>query len=284
MTSTYKRLDDGSVELSIIIPWAIVEKTYNQVIEKAVHEAQLPGFRKGKAPRKMVLEKLDKSKTYEDVLKILLPTVYNDAVSVHKLRPIVSPKIEFKEAKEGKDWLITVFTAEKPTLILGNYKKTIQDLNSSKRNKIWTPGSGTKKEDEKPQKPTLDEVLNSLYQTISIKIPTLLLDHEVNRLLSDLIDQTKKLGLTVEQYLASTNRSSAVLRKEYEEQARRTLALEFALEEIADKEAIIVSDDDIDTVIKTAKSDEERKNLQAQRYYVAGILRRQKTLDMLASL
>jgi len=80
-------------------------------------------------------------------------------------------------------------------------------------------------------------------------------------LLSDLIDQTKKLGLTVEQYLASTNRTIDTIRKEYEEQAKRTLTLEFALEDIADKESIFVSDDDIDTVIKSAKSDGESLNI-----------------------
>ena len=96
--------------------------------------------------------------------------------------------------------------------------------------------------------------LKALYEHVTIKIPGLLLEHEVNRLLSDLIDQTKKLGLTVEQYLASTNRSPESIKKEYEEQATRTLALEFALEEIADKEGIVVSDDDIETVIKNRQN------------------------------
>jgi trigger factor len=110
------------------------------------------------------------------------------------------------------------------------------------------------------------------------------LDQEVNRLLSDLVDQTKKLGLSVEQYLASTNRTADGIRHEYEEQAKRTLTLEFGLETIADKEGILISDDDIEAVIKTAKSDDERKAMENQKYYLATILRRQKTIDMLAAL
>ena len=112
----------------------------------------------------------------------------------------------------------------------------------------------------------------------------MLVEHEVNRLLSDLIDQTKKLGLTVEQYLASSGRTAETIRHEYEEQAKRTLTLEFSLEEIADKEGILVSDDDIAKVIQTAKTDEEKKALESQRYYLASVLRRQKTLDFLASV
>jgi trigger factor len=176
-------------------------------------------------------------------------------------------------------------TCEKPKLTLGDYKKAIRELKAGKLKKIWVPGADQKPEDkDKPQKPSLDELLKAAYETVTIELPALLIEHEVNRLLSDLIDQTKKLGMSVEQYLSSTGRTADTIRKEYEDQARRTLTLEFALEDIADKEGILISDDDIDAVLKTAKSDEEKKALQAQRYYVASVLRRQKTIDFLASL
>jgi len=47
---------------------------------------------------------------------------------------------------------------------------------------------------------------------------------------------------------------------------------------------VLISDDDINAVIKTAKSDDERKAMENQKYYLATILRRQKTIDMLANL
>ena len=271
------RLADGTIELTITIPWAYVAKTYDAVVDEAVKNAELQGFRKGKAPRELVLKNLDKTKLYEESLKTLIPQTYNQAITEQKLKPIISPKVELKEANEGKDWIIQMRTFEKPTLTLGDYKKAIEGL---KGPKIWKPGDDNKKEN----KPKLDELLHALYGTVTTTLPSLLIEHEVNRLLSDLIDQTKKLGLSVEQYLASTNRTAESIRHEYEEQAKRTLTLEFALEEIADKDGIIISDDDIDTVINTAKTDEEKKALGSQRYYLASILRRQKTLDTLASL
>lgn len=285
MTSTLQRLPDETIELTITIPWADIAQKYEQAIEETVKNAEIAGFRKGKAPRKAVEEKLDKTKIYEEVLKDLLPKAYNEAVTQQKIRPVVTPKVELKEANEGKDWIVRALTSEKPAITLGEYRKAIQDMKAAKQKKIWIPGKDEpKQEDQKDQKPTLDELLKALYEHVTIKISGLLLEHEVNRLLSDLIDQTKKLGLTVEQYLASTNRSPESIKKEYEEQARRTLALEFALEEIADKEGILVSDDDIATMIKTAKTDEEKKSLEGQKYYLASLLRRQKTLDFLASL
>lgn len=285
MTSTSNRLPEGTVELMITIPWAEVEQVYNEVVEDAVKNAELAGFRKGKAPRAVVEEKLDKTKAYEDVLKRMIPKVYSDAVVEHKIKPIVSPKIELKEATEKKNWVIRAITCEKPSVKLGEYKKAIQDLKASKAKKIWVPGQEQKAEEkDKPQKPTLDEILKAVYENVKMDVPALLLEQEVNRLLSDLIDQTKKLGMSVEQYLSSTGRTAETVRKEYAEQAVRTLTLEFTLEEIADREGVLVSDDDITTVIKTAKTEEEKKTLETQRYYIASVLRRQKTLDFLASL
>lgn len=284
MKSQIQRIGDGTVELLITVPWAEVAAQYEHSVQELVQNAEVDGFRKGKAPRSVVEAKLDKTKVYEEVLQHLIPKVYSEAVTEHKIKPIVSPKIELKEATENKDWTLRALTCEKPEVTLGDYKKAVKELKSGKANKIWVPGTEPKEEDKnKSQKPTLEELLKSVYDTITIALPALLVEHEVNRLLSDLIDQTKKLGMNVEQYLSSTGRTSESVRKEYDEQAKRTLTLEFALESIADKEGILISDDDIDTVIKTAKSDQEKESLTSQRYYIASVLRRQKTLDFLAA-
>ncbi len=294
MNTALQRLADGTIELTMTIPWEDVQKSYNHVVDEIVQKTEVSGFRKGKAPKKLVEEKLDRGETYEEVLKHVIPEAYSKAITEQKLHPIVTPKIEMKEAIEKKDWVIRALTAEKPEIALGEYKKAMVDLKATKHKKIWVPGqepeeksaqggsaSGGKEEETKP---TMEELLATLFQTVKVSIATILIDHEVNRLLSELIDQTKKLGLTVEQYLGSTGKTGESVRKEYGEQAKRTLTLEFALEKIADAEGIIISDDDIDTVIKTAKTDEEKQTLEQQRYYIASVLRRQKTLDFLASL
>ncbi len=291
MITAVKRDTDGTVDITMNIPWADVEKLYGEVTEKTLAEVELPGFRKGKAPREMVEPKLDKTKIYEDVLQLLIPKIYNEAVTENKLHPIVSPKIELKEATEKKDWIVRALTCERPKIELGDYKKAVTELNNSKKNKIWVPGQDKEPKAQTetgkpaaPQKPTLDEILKAVFENVKVELPKLLIEHEVNRLLSELIDETKKLGLTVEQYLGSTGRTSETVRHEYEEQSKRTLTLEFALEDIADKEGVLVSDDDIDTIVKSAKTDAEREALSHEKYYLASVLRRQKTLDFLTSL
>lgn len=289
MNSTIQKLNNGNLELSLTIPWAEVAATQEAVVNEFVAEAELPGFRKGKAPRTMVEEKLDKGKVYEAVIRKLIPTVYQAAVKEHNLKPIINPKIEFKQALENKDWALKIITCEKPEVKLGDYKKAVAELNASKRNQIWTPGQApindkTKPDEVKPSKPSLDELLNALLGQVTTGLPAVLVENEVNRELAGLVDQTKKLGLTVEQYLASTNRTSDSLRQETENQVKRALTLEFALEEIANRENISVTEADLETLLQTAKSEAERAALEKERYYLAAVLRRQKTVDFLAAL
>jgi len=259
------------------------------VIEDFVKNAEISGFRKGKAPRDIVEKSLDKAKVYEEVVRRIIPKAYSEALTEEKLHPIVMPKIELKEAVEKKDWVVRAITAEKPSFELGEYKKAISELAASKAKKLWVPGqdAGTeagKDKEEAQKKPTLDEILMTLFGTVKATIPEILIENETNRLLSELIDQTKKLGMSVEQYLSSTHKTSESVREEYKEQAVRTITLEFALEEIADKEGLLVSDDEIQKAIDTAKTPEEKKALESEKYYLATILRRQKTLDFLSAL
>jgi FKBP-type peptidyl-prolyl cis-trans isomerase (trigger factor) len=289
MKYTTARLADNSIELSITLPWVEIEKVYEEVIVDFVKNAEISGFRKGKAPRDIVEKSLDKGKVYEEVVRRIIPKAYSEALVAEKLHPIVMPKIELKEAVEKKDWIIKAITAEKPLFELGEYKKAITDLASAKAKKLWVPGqdasAGSEKgKEEMEKKPTLDEILMTLFGTVKATIPEILIENETNRLLSDLIDQTKKLGMSVEQYLGSTHKTSESIREEYKEQAIRTITLEFALEEIADKEGLLISDDEIQKAVDTAKTPEEKKALESEKYYLATILRRQKTLDFLAAL
>jgi trigger factor len=98
------------------------------------------------------------------------------------------------------------------------------------------------------------------------------------------VEQTQKLGMTVDQYLGTSGKTVEQIRQEYRTQAEKNLAFEFILEEIAGKEKIEVKPEEIKKLIEGAKSEKEKKALEEQQYYLASLIRRQKTLDFLASL
>lgn len=284
MTTALSRLDDGTIELTLTIAWDTIQQTYKLVVDDFVKDAELPGFRKGKAPKAMVEEGLDKNKIYEETIKRIVPQAYTDTVNEHKLKPILMPQIELKSAEEGKDWTVLARTCETPSVTVGDYKKAIGELKSEKTQKIILPGADAEKTGDKDRKPTLDEVLDRVLSVTQAKLPVILVEHETNHQLSQLLDQTKKLGLTVEQYLASTGKTSESIRAEYAQQTQRTLSLEFTLELIAQKESVTVGADDITKILATAKSEEERKSLEKEQAYLTTLVKRQKTVDLLMNL
>lgn len=276
-----KILEDKTIEITLTIPWKDVKATYDKVFADVAKTVEVKGFRKGKAPKNLVEKQIQRSAIYEEVIKKLIPDAYADVVKKESLKPIIHPKIELKKAKENEDWVIIARTCEKPKLTIGDYKKAIAKVKKETGKKIWTPDQ---KEEEKKEEKGVDvnTILSALITVIKGRIPSVLIEQEVNRQLSDLVDRTKQLGLTVDQYLASTGKTQDSIKKEYEQQSKQSLILEFALEDIANQENIAVTDKDLDELIeKTAKNDKEKENLQNQRYYLASVLRRQKTIEHL---
>lgn len=279
MTADYKRLPGNTIELHITFPWSEIKTVYDRIFALVLAEVELPGFRKGKAPKELAVKQVNPTKIYEEVLKEMVPYAYAQAVKQHNLQPIISPKVEVLEASENKDWKLKVSTCEKPHISLGNYKQAVTKIKQSKKTKIWTPGSP--KEEPNKDELTLGEVLDAIASEIKVELSELILEQEVNRLLSNLINETQKLGLTVEQYLQSQGKTNEQLRRDYKSQAQKTLSLEFALEEIAEVEKITVEPSEIESVIANAKDPQEKKTLESERYYIGSLLRRQKALASL---
>ncbi len=280
MTSALIRLPKQTIKLTITLSWSEIKKTYEEILKQVVKNTQISGFRKGKAPRKLIEEKVDKTKIYEEVIKEIVPKAYADALKEHNLTPIISPQIKVIKAKEGEDWQFEALTCLAPIVKLNNYKTEIAKLKAAK--KIWVPGKDPKKPSEEEKKGVeLSQVLQVLLKQTEVEISDLLVEAQVNRRLADLIDEVKRLGMTVEQYLLSKGLTSEALRVQYTKEATETLKLEFILEKIADEEKITVTDAEIEAVLQKIDNLQQKEALQKERYYLAMLLRRQKALDSL---
>lgn len=275
MISAIQRQEDQTVTLTITIPWAEVKTAREAVVNDYSKQAQVPGFRKGKAPKKLVEDKIDEEKVKEEVLKKLLPQFYLQAINEHKVNPIIAPRIHVEKLEEGKDWQFMAVTCETPVIKLGEYKDNVKKITA--KSKIIIPGK------EQPGV-SFDDITKALLLSTDIKVPSIIIEQEVERLLAQTLDEVKKLGLTLDQYLASTGRTAEDLRKEYEQKAQNDIKLEFILQKIAQEENITVEDKEVDEAIQQAKNEAEKQNLQANRHLLASILKQQKTLDFLKNL
>lgn len=275
MISAIQKTEDGTITLTVTIPWKEVSEAKKQTIEKLSQETELPGFRKGKAPKNLIEEKLNSQVVRDETLRALLPKYYLDAVAEHKLNPIISPLIHIHSFEDDKDWQFTAKTAEPPKIALGNYKENVKKITA--KSKIVIPGKAE-------QPPNFEEIAQEILKSSSLNVPKIIVDREVEKLLSQTLDEIKRLGLTLDQYLASTGKTVENLRKEHEAKASNDIKLELILQKIAEEEKIQVSDKEIGDAVKNAKTEEERKSLEANKYLLASILRQQKTLEFLRSL
>lgn len=279
-------LPNKTYEIQVVVPWNDIKNAEKAVLKKEGQNIELKGFRKGMAPENLIRETIGDQKLLQMTLGEILPGLYEKAIAQFGLKPIVNPKIELVSAKEKENWQIKLTTCEEPEVNLSDYKEQIKKALPAKA-KIWTPGN---KQDNKEDKEKEDKnkragmILDWLVKNIKIEMSQLLIEDEVNRKLSQLLEEIQKLGLTLEQYLSSTGKTVETIKDEYQKSSEKSLALEFILGKIADLEKISVSDEDLNKMLAEAKSEEEKKAMESRKYYIAILLRRQKTLDFLADL
>ena len=281
MTSALVHEPNGTIKLSVTIPAEVVKKSIDKAKEDVVKTANMPGFRKGKAPKKLIEENINEQALREEVLKNLLPNAYIQAVTEHNLKPIMNPKIQIGELAEGKDWTFDAYTVEMPEVKLNDYKKKVQDITA--KSKIVIPGQDLPSR-QGQKEADFNEIVKALLDSVEITIPPLLVEQETDRLLAQTLDEIKRLGLTLDQYLASTSRTPEQFRDEYRTKAEGDIKLEFVLQKRAEVEKISVDPKEVDEAILKAKDPKEQEHMRQNSYLLANILRQQKTLDFLKNL
>lgn len=284
-----ERLPKNTVKVKIVVPVEEVKKTYEAVIEELCQNVELPGFRKGKAPRELAEKQLDHKAAENHALEHLLNHAVSTAIKEHWLKPIANPKVEIAQYAPDKELIFTAHLAEKPAISLGDYHKTIREFRQKKAAApiLYGPnGQPTKDKNGKKETLKIGELLDTLLAQVTLEIADLLIEDEINRMLSRLIDQTARLGLTIEEYLKSQNKTSEQLRNEYRQQAEQTLKYELLLAELGTLEKIKVEDQEIEETILAAPDEKAREQFQQPegRLYIASVLRNNKTVRRLIEI
>ena len=282
-----EKLPKNTTQLIVDVPKLDIKKEEEQAFSRLQSQLTVAGFRQGKTPKDIAEKHISKDALYQELAQKLISRIYQEIITKESLKPIISPKVDLVKAKEDEDWQIKITLAEKPMIEPGNYKKIIKEVKAkAEKSNIWIPGKDkeTKKPEEENKNKLLNEILTALLKETKLEISDLIVDEEINRRLTHLVDEIQKIGLTTENYLKSKNLSMESLKAQFKKETEDTYKLEFALAEIADKENIKVEKVDLDKLFINIKDEKERKKAEQNSYYYATILRKQKTLDYLISL
>ena len=122
MSVQVEKLEKSMAKLTIEVPAEELEKAIQNAYNKDKNKIQLPGFRKGKAPRKMIERMYGVGVFYEDAANELINNEYPKAVDECGESIVSNPKIEVVQIESGKPFIFTAEVALKPPVGLGKYK------------------------------------------------------------------------------------------------------------------------------------------------------------------
>lgn len=122
MSTTVEKIASNKVKLSFDIDSAKFDEAMGKAYLKVRHQVTIPGFRKGKAPRKMIENMYGESVFYDEAFELIFDEVYGPAVDENKLEVVDRPEIEIQEIGAGKNMKFTCEVFVKPDVTLGEYK------------------------------------------------------------------------------------------------------------------------------------------------------------------
>lgn len=122
MSLQVEKLDNNMAKLTIEVSAEKLEKAIEEAYQKNKNRINIPGFRKGKAPRKMIEQMYGKDVFCEDAANALIPDAYEEALEECTEKIVSSPKVDVVQLEAGKPFIFTAEVALKPEVTLGKYK------------------------------------------------------------------------------------------------------------------------------------------------------------------
>lgn len=122
MSLQVEKLEGNMAKLTIEASAEDFEQAIEKAYQKNKNKLSIPGFRKGKVPRRMVEQMYGREIFYEDAANILIPSSYAKAVDECTEEIVSHPTIDVVQAEAGKPFIFTAEVAIKPEVTLGRYK------------------------------------------------------------------------------------------------------------------------------------------------------------------
>lgn len=122
MSVKWEKTEGNTGVLEVEVESQKVSEAIDKAFKKVVKQVNVPGFRKGKVPRKIFEQRFGVEALYEDALDILLPEAYSNAVEEAKIKPVARPQIDIVQIEQGKALIFKATVTVKPEVTLGDYK------------------------------------------------------------------------------------------------------------------------------------------------------------------
>ena len=122
MNSKLEKVENNIATLEITVSSEKLNEGIMKAYLKNVKRFNIPGFRKGKAPKSLIEKYYGEGIFYEDAINEVCPEAYEGAIIEHELEPVDTPKIDIVEIESGKGLVFKAEVTVKPEVTLGQYK------------------------------------------------------------------------------------------------------------------------------------------------------------------
>ncbi len=306
----------GEVEIKSEISAAEFGDAIKGTLAEIKKNADVPGFRKGAAPEKMVRDRVSDAVLLREAAEHAISHAYGHILEAEKIDAIGYPKVSITKIAEGNPLEFTIVTAVVPEITGLDYKKIAAKENTKKvetveitetdidkafenikknhpeyqkspefkdeadfRTKI-RENLKAEKEHRAVEKKRL-ELVDGLTQALDIVVPNVLVETELARMNEQMKHDIERMGLKYEDYLKHLNKTGEDIAKDWRADALKRVKLDLLLTHIAREEKITADKAKLDAEVAHAREHHKDIDLDRARNYFEHIFQNQAVFEFL---
>ncbi len=280
---TVNKLPKSRAEIKVEIPAEEFEVFVDKALNEFVQSAEIPGFRKGGAPKEMVKAKVGMEKILDRAAANAIEITFPQAVAQEKLEPLGYPEISVLKLALGNPLEYKATISLWPRVDLPDYKKIASEFKIKPAELTQEEIARLKAEKERHEREHLrQDALEKIAQGSAVEIPDVLIQRETQNSLAQLKENTPRvLNMAFEDYLKKLGKTEAELAIDITKENEAKIKNYLVLEEIAKKENIAVGEEEIAAAIKNDKSNEGGVVDEKIKEYYRQTLKTEKVFEFL---
>ncbi len=286
VTKKTENESDSTVTLNLTLASEVFDAYRPKVVKELIKEVELPGFRKGHAPEKLVAQEVGEGKILWQMANEAIREYYPKIIEQEKLDAVGEPSVTVKKLAAGNPLELEITTAIVPAIVLPDYKKIIKELKPLETEPEKAEATDAEKEEAKLKQINKQRVayLEAISEKVDLVLPQVLIDYEVSKMLAELKASIESMQLNFTDYLAHLKKTVEELKKDWQPDADKRVRLGLILDALVTDLKIKLGEEDIAKEMAHLKEHYPGADEERLRTYVTGYLAHEEVYKKLEAL